>query len=121
MCCPVQKGVQQIAQKKSRKKSPGINGRPKKTKNPIKDHKKQGCHDDARNRRHQKALLVSRKQMVRSVHDKMKSLNYLIFRDPVEQEPVEQIFSQGPEEKGSDKQDYEINNRDILDYNRIVN
>ena len=121
MSCPVKKGIQQVSEEETGEKSPGIGASPKQTKNAIKDQKQKRGHEDPGNRGHQKTLLISGKQMVRPVHDKMKSLDDLIFRDPVEQEPMKQVFSQGPDKKGTHKQDHKINNRDVLDNDGIVN
>ena len=60
----VQKGIQQVTQKETRKKSPGIVADPKQGENPVKDQEKKRSHDQSRDGRHQQPFCVPRIQVM---------------------------------------------------------
>lgn len=95
---PVQKRIQKIAQKESGKESPGVIAVTQKRKNYIKYQKQHGRHDQTWHRRHQQPFCVPGVQVMRPVHDEVKTLDKLVVRDPVEQIAVQQILREGPRE-----------------------
>ena len=46
------------------------------------------------------AVLYPLEQMMRPVHDKVKTLYQFVFRDPVEQVSMQEILCQCPEKQG---------------------